>query len=153
MMPGAAVVGGLLELGGKIFDRVLPDPAQRDEAVFRMAELHEKGDLADIDAELKTFQTLSEVDRKQLDVAQIDAKSDRAFQWAARPAALWMCVLGLFYEFLVQPIGSWVMKNQYGWEALPPINTEALLLLASGLLGLGTLRTVDKWGKFRNKRG
>lgn len=149
MMAGGLILGGILEFGGKVLDKVLPDPAQRDEALFRMAELQEKGELAELDADLKALQTLGEVDKKQLDVAAIDAKSDRAFQWAARPAALWMCVLGLFYEFLVQPIGTWVMKNQYGWEALPPINTEALLLLASGLLGLGTLRTVDKWGKFR----
>lgn len=148
-MAGGLILGGILEFGGKVLDKVLPDPAQRDEALFRMAELQEKGELAELDADLKALQTLGEVDKKQLDVAAIDAKSDRAFQWAARPAALWMCVLGLFYEFLVQPIGTWVMKNQYGWEALPPINTEALLLLASGLLGLGTLRTVDKWGKFR----
>ncbi len=148
-MAAGLILGGVLEFGGKILDKVLPDPAQRDEALFRMAELQEKGELAEIEADLETMKTLAEVDKKQLDVAAIDAKSDRAFQWAARPAALWMCVLGLFYEFLIQPIGTWLMKNQYGWEALPPINTEALLLLASGLLGLGTLRTVDKWGKFR----
>lgn len=148
-MAASMLLGGILEFGGKVLDKVLPDPAQRDEALFRMAELQEKGELAELDADLKALQTLGEVDKKQLDVAAIDAKSERAFQWAARPAALWMCVLGLFYEFLIQPIGTWIMKNQYGWEALPPINTEALLLLASGLLGLGTLRTVDKWGKFR----
>lgn len=152
-MAGGLILGSVLEFGGKLLERVLPDPAQRDEALFRMAELQERGELAEIEADLQTMKTLAEVDKKQLDVAALDAKSDRAFQWAARPAALWMCVLGLFYEFLVQPIGTWLMKNQYGWEALPPINTEALLLLASGLLGLGTLRTVDKWGKFRNKRG
>lgn len=151
-MAANMLFGGILEFGSKVLDKVLPDPAQRDEALFRMTELHEKGELAELDADLKTLQTLGEVDKRQLDVAAIDAKSDRAFQWAARPAALWMCVVGLFYEFLVQPIGTWVMKNQYGWEALPPINTEALLLLASGLLGLGTLRTVDKWGKFRKGR-
>lgn len=151
MMAGGLILGGILEFGGKILERVIPDPAKRDEALFHMAELEQKGDLADLQADLDALKIVADVDKAQIGVNAIDAKSDRAFQWAARPAALWVCNLGLLYEFIVQPIGTWAMKNMYGWEALPGINTEALILLGSGLLGLGTLRTIDKNGPFRRK--
>lgn len=145
-------VDGLFTLAGKVLERVLPDPAQRDEALFRLQELQEKGDLAEINADLETIKTLGDVDKAQAQVNLQDSKSEKFFQYGARPASLWICNLGLLYAFLLQPLGTWVMENQYAWKPLPEIPMEALLLLASGLLGIGTLRTVDKWGKFRKTK-
>jgi len=142
----------VLDLAGKVIDRVIPNPEQRDEARFKLVDLAARGELEEIKADLQVLTTLSEVDKAQIDVNKVDAQSDRFIQYGARPAALWMCVAGLGYTFLVQPIGSWVMANLSKWSALPELNTEVLLFMGSGLLGLGTLRSLDKWGKFRKER-
>ncbi|XAI96486.1 holin [Microcystis phage Mel-JY34] len=142
----------VLGLAGKVIDKVIPDPVQRDEARFKLVDLAARGDLEDVKADLQVIETLAGVDKAQIDVNKVDAQSDRFIQYGARPAALWMCVAGLGYTFLIQPIGSWVMANLSKWSALPELNTEVLLFMGSGLLGLGTLRTVDKWGKFRKDR-
>lgn len=146
-------LGSIFGFAEKVIDRVIPDPEKRDEARFRLVELAEKGDLEELKADLEVIKTLSEVDKGQVEINKLDAQSERFFQWGARPAALWMCVIGLGYTFLIQPIGSWIMLNLRQWGELPHLNTEVLLFMASGLLGLGTLRTVDKWGKNRKGRG
>lgn len=142
----------VLGLAGKVIDRVIPNPEQRDEARFKLVDLAAKGELEEIKADLQVLTTLGEVDKAQIDVNKVDAQSDRFIQYGARPAALWMCVAGLGYTFLLQPIGTWIMANWSDWTPLPELNTEVLLFMGSGLLGLGTLRTVDKWGKFRKDR-
>jgi hypothetical protein len=142
----------VLDLAGKVIDRVIPNPEQRDEARFKLVDLAARGELEELKADLQVITTLGEVDKAQIDVNKIDAQSERFVQYGARPAALWMCVAGLGYTFLVQPIGSWLMANISNWSELPELNTEVLLFMGSGLLGLGTLRTVDKWGKFRKDR-
>ncbi len=142
-------LGSLFDFAGKVIDRVVPNPEQRDAAKFEMAKLAEQGGLEELKADLQVITTLGEVDKAQIDVNKIDAGSDRFIQYGARPAALWMCVAGLGYTFLLQPIGTWLMANLGHWSPLPQLDTEVLLFMGSGLLGLGTLRTVDKWGKFR----
>lgn len=142
----------VLDLAGKVIDKVIPDPAQRDEARFKLVDLAARGELEEVKADLQVIETLAGIDKAQIDNNKIDAQSDRFFQYGARPAALWMCVAGLGYTFLIQPIGSWLMANLSNWSPLPELNTEVLLFMGSGLLGLATLRTVDKRGKFRKER-
>lgn len=120
-----------------IIEKVIPDPAQAADAKLRALELAQRGELAGLDAQVKLA-------LEQIKVNQIEAQQDN-FRGGWRPATGWVCVAGLFYQFIVQPILPWVV-GLFGATvpALPAIDNETLLLLLTGMLGLSGLRTVER---------
>lgn len=100
---------------------------------LRQQELDQRGDLAQI-----------EVNREQ-------AKHGTIFVAGPRPAAMWVCVLGLLYEFLLHPVllWGWALSQGLGWlptkaEAPPGLDITVLMSLLGGLLGLSGYRTYEK---------
>mgnify|MGYP003117937119 FL=1 len=89
-------------------------------------------------------------------LAQIQANIEQAkhasiFVAGARPAIMWVCCFGLAWQFVLQPIAVWVINITENDIPLPLIPTEGLLPLTLALLGLGGMRTAEKWkGKARN---
>ena len=76
----------LLGIGGKLIDKLIPDPAQKAEAQLRLAELHQSGELAVMANETK----LIELNNANTDSARdMNAKvqeSDNA-SWLAKNTA------------------------------------------------------------------
>lgn len=80
----------------------------------------------------------------QLEINKIEAASPSLFVAGWRPAVGWAGALGYAYEFLWRPIANG-LAVAFGFPPIfPGIETEALSTLLFGLLGLGTLRTVEK---------
>ena len=50
-------ISAALDIGGKIIDRVWPDPAQRDQAKLALMEMAQKGELAELSARAGIVQT------------------------------------------------------------------------------------------------
>lgn len=92
----------------------------------------------------------------QLDLAQAQANIEQAkhasiFVAGARPAIMWVCCFALAWQFILAPITSWLVALGYPAVLLPPLETEGLIGLIMALLGLGGMRTVEKWqGVARN---
>lgn len=89
--------------------------------------------------------------RGQVDLNKIDAQSGSLFKSGWRPAVGWICVAGLALTFLVRPLLPWVCQVgalMFGMESvvppIPDIPMGDLLTLLMGLLGLGTMRSVEK---------
>ena len=120
-----------------VIDKVLPDPQQAAEAKLRALELGQRGDLAQLDAEVRLA-------LGQMEINQAEAQTD-LFRGGWRPATGWCCVAGLGYQFLMQPILPWAVAL-LGAEVppLPPIDSEALMVLLTGMLGLGGMRTFER---------
>lgn len=120
-----------------VIDKVLPDPQQAAEAKMRALELAQKGELAALDADVRMALGQMEVNRAE---AQTDL-----FRGGWRPATGWCCVAGLAYQFILQPVLPWVVAL-LGAEVppLPAIDNETLLVLLTGMLGLGGLRTLER---------
>lgn len=78
----------------------------------------------------------------QIDINKTEASSASLFVSGWRPAVGWVGALGYGYEFLLRPIVNGVLASH--GVVLPGIETEALTSLLFGLLGLGTLRTVER---------
>lgn len=134
----------LIPLLGSIVDRIIPDPAQAAEAKLKVMQLAQNGELAQLNAETQLAQG-------QLEINKADAQSNDAFQRRWRPAAGWVCVLGLGYTFLFQPLFPWLIKVlalALGSTAqipdLPEIEIDYLLSLLGALLGLGGLRSFER---------
>ncbi len=87
---------------------------------------------------------LSASDVAQNKVNEEEAKSDSLFIAGWRPAIGWVCSLGVTYHFILHPILAWYALNTAGVEAPPDLDWNELFVLVTGLLGMGTLRTVEK---------
>jgi hypothetical protein len=121
----------------QILDKIIPDPAQAADAKLRALELAQKGELAVLDADLKLA-------LGQLEVNKVEAGTD-LFRGGWRPSVGWVCVFGLGYQFLLQPILPWVVALFGGTvPPLPAIDNETLMVLLTGMLGLGGLRTFER---------
>lgn len=121
----------------QVLDKIIPDPQAAAEAKLRALELAQKGDLAALDAELRLA-------LGQLEVNKAEATTDM-FRGGWRPAVGWVCVVGLAYQFVLQPLLPWVVAL-FGAQVppLPAIDNETLMVLLTGMLGLGGLRTIER---------
>lgn len=120
-----------------IIDKVIPDAQAAADAKLRALELAQQGELAVLDADLKMA-------LGQMQINQAEASTDR-FRGGWRPATGWICVFGLGYQFVLQPLLPWVVAL-FGVDVppLPAIDNETLMVLLTGMLGLGGLRTFER---------
>ena len=73
----------------------------------------------------------------QIKVNEVQAAHKSLFVAGGRPAIMWICALGLFYAVLLHPVLDI-------WLDMPTVNTDVLMPVLLGLLGLGGMRTVEK---------
>ena len=53
-------IGALLDIGGKILDKVFPDPAQAEQAKLKLLEMQQNGELAKLNADVAEAHELTE---------------------------------------------------------------------------------------------
>ncbi len=87
----------------------------------------------------------TKIDLGQIAVNQEAIKSPSFFVAGARQATIWICNTGLAINYIVSPI------LQIFGLPVPMIDTNAMLPLLFGLLGIGGMRTAEKFkGIHRN---
>lgn len=125
------LLGPMVDLVGKIADKVWPDPAAKVQAQTELLKMQQAGELAHLEK-------LSASDNAQVDINKIEAASDRKFKSYWRPALGWVCVAGFSYQLLARPflIGA---GHDY-----PSLDMETLTALTFGMLGLGAMRTIER---------
>lgn len=119
----------LIEWGGKLLERFFPDPEKKAEAERQMLLLMQEQDFRKV--------------LGQLEVNAREAASPHLFVAGWRPFVGWACGAGFIWATIGQPLAGWVAAAR-GWPAPPAIDTEVLMYVLGGMLGLGTLRTVEK---------
>ena len=105
-------LGALLDIGGKILDKVFPDPAQAEQAKIKLLEMQQNGELAKIAANTAEQQ---EITKRW----ESDMSSDSWLSKNIRPMALIAIFAGYFLfammsafgfnatESYVQLLGQW----------------------------------------------
>jgi roadblock/LC7 domain-containing protein len=127
----------LIPVIGSVLEKILPDPQAQADAKLKLLEVAQKGELAVLDAETKLA-------LGQMEINKAEATTDM-FRGGWRPATGWACVGGLVYQFFVMPVLPWVVQVFGGSvPPLPAIDNDTLMVLLTGMLGLGGLRTFEK---------
>ena len=80
-------------------------------------------------------------------VNQEEAKSDNLFISGWRPAVGWVCVAAFAAKYLGGPTIFVAAQFFAKTITLPPIDMTEMLPILLGMLGMGTLRSMDKWRK------
>jgi hypothetical protein len=97
------------------------------------------------DLESAMLQAQVAIAKGQTDTNQIEAASSNIFKSGWRPGVGWVCVVGLAYQFIVMPVVPWVVGLwKIGIAPMPSLDMGTLITLLGGMLGLGTLRTIEK---------
>ena len=119
----------ILNIGGKILDKVFPDPAQAEQAKLKLLEMQQNGELAQIAADTAEQQELT---KRQ----QADMLSDSWLSKNIRPMTL-LFILGGYFIFAmmsafdldtnkayVELLGQWgmlIMSFYFGGRTLEKI--------------------------------
>lgn len=131
------MLAALIPLLGTVLDKVLPNQQASADAKLKIMEMVQKGELAVLDAEMQMA-------LGQMKINEAEAGTD-LFRGGWRPATGWTCVAGLCYNFVVQPILPWVVRLCGGEVPdMPTIDNDTLMMLLTGMLGLGGLRTFER---------
>ena len=133
-----AAATALLPTISGLLDKLIPDPESRAKAQLDLLKLQQDGAFKELDAQLQ-------INLAQAEINKVEAASQNGFQAGWRPLAGYMCVAGLGYEFLLRPMLPWVLTVS-GVDSPPLPSLDGVLFeLMFGMLGLGTLRTADRW--------
>jgi|TARA_R110000868_G_C10326925_1_gene713762 hypothetical protein len=123
-------VSALFEIGGKVLDRVLPDPAQQAAAKLELMKLQQNGELTQIAG--------------QMEINKVEAASSSIFVSGWRPAIGWICGAGFAVQFVIGPLAEWGSSLAGHPVKFPTMDTGTMMPLLLGMLGLGGLRTAEK---------
>ncbi len=92
----------------------------------------------DPETQKKMIDLDAQIAAAQAGINQVEAASPNIFISGWRPAIGWLCVLALTYEYFIRPILI-IFKTD-----APALQLQDLNGLLFGMLGLGTMRTVEK---------
>ena len=131
-------LGSLFDFGGKLIDKIFPDPQKAQEAKIELFKLQQNGELAVLAAE-------TQLAKGQLDVNIEEAKSSNRFVAGWRPACGWVGAAGLAYSAILEPLARFVAAVGFGYAGVfPLLDTTITMQILFGLLGLGAMRSFDK---------
>jgi hypothetical protein len=106
-----------------LLDKFIPDADEKAKLAHEISTLAEKQAHESMMAQIK--------------VNEVQAAHKSLFVAGARPAIMWICALGLFYAVFAYPILDI-------WFTMPELNTDILMPVMMGLLGLGGMRSYEK---------
>lgn len=128
----------LFEAGKMAIERIWPDPIRRAEEVRKLEELHQAGDLAKLDAQVKLL-------LGQIEVNKIEAASSSLLVSGWRPFTGWVGGVAFGYATILEPILRFTSVVWFDYQGnFPEINTELTIQVLMGMLGLGLMRSFDK---------
>lgn len=134
------ILGGIVDAIGKIADDLFTSDKERLDAQIELQKVSIEA--AKIDASLATG---------QMEVNKAEASNASLFVAGWRPAIGWVGAAALSYQYLIYPflVWAWALMQAKGWvpvtmNAPPMLEAEALWVILSGMLGIASLRTVEK---------
>jgi hypothetical protein len=115
-----------------LLEKVVPDQNERQKLAHEIATLAQK--------------QAHENAMAQIDVNKTEAASNSIFKGGWRPFIGWVCGTAFAYHFVLQPLLIFVMTYLgHPVPALPEFDMASLMTVLGGLLGLGGLRTFEKY--------
>jgi hypothetical protein len=116
----------------ELLGKFIPDATERQKLAHEIATLAQK--------------QAHENAMAQIDVNKAEAASNSIFKGGWRPFIGWVCGIAFAYHFVLQPVMIFVMTYLgHPIPDLPEFDMASLMTVLGGLLGLGGLRTFEKY--------
>lgn len=126
------ILSELISPVSNLLEKVVPDSDKRAELAHEIATLAER--------------QAHEIALAQIKVNEAEAASGSVFKGGWRPFIGWVCGIAFAYHFVAQPVI--LFATAYFGLTIPPLpefDMSALLTVLGGMLGLGSLRTFEKF--------
>jgi len=125
------MIAALIPAVATLLDKFIPDADEKQKIAHEIATLASK--------------QAHEIALAQIEVNKEEARSQGIFKGGWRPFLGWVCGVAFAYHFVMQPLLVFVL-SVYGVQiALPEFDMSSLLTVLGGMLGLGGLRTFEKY--------
>ncbi|VAX07341.1 hypothetical protein MNBD_ALPHA03-1861 [hydrothermal vent metagenome] len=111
---------------GNVVDQLFTSDEEKAQAAILMAKIRQKPQLL------------------QAEINRIEAGHRSLFVAGWRPFIGWVCGFGFLWAFLLHPLFEWIVVLRGLDISAPGIVTDNMMELVLALLGLGTLRSVEK---------
>ena len=130
---GIPIIGDIIGAVKDVVSEVVVDKDKKNELNVRLQELADKTD-----------QRFHEELMGQIEVNKVEAAHPSVFVAGWRPAVGWISAVGLGWQFVLSPFTETVAR-WFGWTGvMPVVDTESLMMLILGMLGIGAQRSFDK---------
>ena len=124
-------ISSIAGLANTLITKIWPDPKDQASAEALLIKTQ-------MDAALAQAQ-------QQIDINKIEAGSSNVFVSGWRPFVGWVCGSAFALHFLLFPLLNW-SAELFGRSAIAiPFDMATLSTVLMGMLGLGTMRSVEKW--------
>jgi hypothetical protein len=123
-------VSAALDLGGKLIERLWPDPTKQDAAKLELLKLQQSGELAQITG--------------QLEINKVEAANSSVFVSGWRPFIGWCCGAGCAWNWILLPALTFLFAAFGHPVQMYPADLGEMMPLLLGMLGIGGLRTFEK---------
>lgn len=124
-------VSALLDIGGKVIDRLWPDPLQAAAAKLELIKLQQSGEIAAMVA--------------QTDINKAEATNASVFVSGWRPFIGWVCGAACVWNWIGLKVLLFVAAYfNHPLTNLAPADLSEMLPVLMGMLGIGGLRTIEK---------
>lgn len=115
----------------KLLDKFIPDADEKAKLAHEIATLAER--------------QAHETALAQIKVNQEEAKHKSTFVSGWRPFIGWTCGTALAYHFILQPLLVFILTATGQPVELPDFDMGSLITILTGMIGLGSLRTFEKY--------
>ena len=95
--------------------------------------------------EASLLEHLAKIDVAQLGINKQEAAHRSVFVAGWRPFIGWTCGIALAYNYVLQPILIFVLAQTGHLMDLPAMDLNEIMPVLMGMLGLGGLRTFEKF--------
>jgi hypothetical protein len=123
------LISGLTPIVSKVLD-LIPDANAKARAEAQM--------------QTELLKYAAEQSAQQSEVNKVEAANANIFVSGWRPAIGWTCALAFMFMYVVAPLVTWVAAFFNHIVPIPQFDTNALMSLTTGMLGLGAMRSFDK---------
>lgn len=131
------VIDAILDIGGKLIDKLIPDPNAKIEAKYKLLELAQKGELETLAAEVSLA-------KGQMEINLAEANSPSLFKGGWRPFIGWVCGVACAWNWIGIPLAIFLAKLYGNPIEMAPLSLSEMMPILLGMLGLGTLRTYER---------
>ena len=129
-----ALLPSILPTVTNVIGRFLPEDKEKRAAAER-----------EIEKQLATH--LSKIDLAQLEISKQEAAHRNIFVAGWRPFIGWSCGFAMCYAYIIQPITVFILAQTGNLVDLPTLDLSEMMPVLLGMLGLGGLRSFEKYKK------
>jgi hypothetical protein len=113
-----------------LLDKFIEDKDQKNALAHEIATMSQK--------------YAQEIAKGQMAINQVEAAHKSLFVSGWRPAVGWVCVLGMFGNFITIPFSNFVLALLGIDIVIPLVPLETMMPVLMGMLGLGAMRSYEK---------